>query len=350
MTKTVPWSFLRPVTMLATVSTLVGTSPAAADQRSRPAESIVFGPKDTPRCLKCHGMANFAFQDSVSAPLHNYTVNQDSFQRSVHGRLDCQQCHGEIRQYPHQLQEPRLPVSCAASCHATDSTGKAFTHEGVVKDFQASIHRAGRPDQPKDNPTCVTCHGAGNPHGIVDPRRPRDAVARMNLCIDCHADTARMSRHGVDPEAGASYQRSFHYKAIRFGLSNTAVCQDCHTVHRVLPKDSATSSIATGQIARTCGQKQCHPGAQMSFAMSGANHLSLRIEREPILWWLEKFFLVLTGGTMAMLFVGIALDVQRSFGWGRLVGRMLGRLRTGWRRVNAGLPRWWQVARRVLID
>ena len=87
------------------------------------------------------------------------------------------------------------------------------------------------------------------------------------------------SADDLTTDAVDSYRRSFHYKAIRFGETNTAVCQDCHTVHDVLPKDSAHSSIADANLPKTCGQSDCHPGAQMNFSMSGANHLDLRIDR-----------------------------------------------------------------------
>ena len=350
MTSRASWSILRHMTILGTVMALGCTSLAAADQRPGPTGPILFGPNDTPRCLKCHGMANFAFRDSVNAPLRNLTVPADSFALSVHGRLQCQQCHGDISQYPHEMAGPKVPVSCGTDCHATDSTGNAYSHASTVTAFQRSAHRKGLSSDPDGSPTCLTCHGGGNPHGVARAKQALPPAEKMALCISCHDDAALMNRHQVDPEAVASYRRSFHYKAIRFGESNTAVCQDCHTAHDILPADSAASSIAPGHIAQTCGQQQCHPGARMSFAMSGANHLSLRIAREPVLWWLEKFFLLLTAGTMAMLVVGIVLDIQRSFGWGVLFGKSLGRLGAGWRRVTARAPAVWRVARRVLLD
>ena len=337
------------IPMLVTVSTLVQV-PLQAQPRPAPPEAIVFGPSDTPRCLKCHGMANFTVPDPVARVLRDYSVNTDTFRLSVHGRVECQQCHGEIRQYPHDLQGARPRVSCGASCHATDSLGRAYTHDSLFTAFGQSIHRAGLLEGPVDQPRCITCHGGGDPHAILRPDSAFTPSARITLCITCHDNAELMTRHGVDTEAVSSYRRSFHYKAIRFGDSTTAACQDCHTAHHVLPADSAGSSIAPDRIAGTCGQQGCHPGAAMNFAMSGANHLSIRIAREPVLWWLEKFFIVLTGGTMAMLMVGIVLDIQRTFGWGRLAGGLSGRLAEGWRRLRAGVPGAVRVARRVLID
>jgi hypothetical protein len=337
------------VTIFATAAALLAP-PAAAQVLPDTLAPITFAPSDTPRCLKCHGMANFVVQDPVSRTVHDYSVNADAFRGSVHARVECQSCHPDVRQYPHALTAPRAPVSCAADCHASDSLGRVYSHDSVVTAFGQSIHRAGLLEGPVDQPRCVTCHGGGNPHAIARPDSAFSPPARITLCITCHDNAELMTRHGVDTEAVSSYRRSFHYKAIRFGDSTTAACQDCHTAHHVLPADSAGSSIAPDRIAGTCGQQGCHAGAEMNFAMSGANHLSMRIAREPVLWWIEKFFIVLTAGTMLMLLVGIVLDIQRTFGWGRLAAGLTGRLAGAGRRLASGLPAAGRLARRLLVD
>ena len=83
------------------------------------------------------------------------------------------------------------------------------------------------------------------------------------------------------------------------------------------------------KIADTCGKSGCHDGAKINFAMSGANHLKLRVDKEPILYWEEKMFQILTGGTMAMLVVGIILDVQKRFGWLVVVQKLFGLIGKG---------------------
>lgn len=146
----------------------------------------------------------------------------------------------------------------------------------------------------------------------------------MKLCADCHADRARMTAAGVDPDAVGSYMRSFHYKAIRFGASGAAVCEDCHSSHRILPAADPRSTIAAAALPSTCGQSGCHPGARRNFAVSGANHLNLRAKHAPVLALEERFFWLLTSGTLAMLVIGIVLDIQTKFGWLVLLGAALG--------------------------
>jgi hypothetical protein len=172
----------------------------------------------------------------------------------------------------------------------------------------------------------------------------------MALCDGCHADGGRMTRHHVDPDAVPSYRRSFHYKAIKFGARQTAVCQDCHTAHRIRPASDPKSSVAAAALPATCGQTACHPGASARFAVSGANHLDLRVKREPILRAEEGLFRLLTAGTMAMLVIGIVLDVQKKFGWFVLVTRSLQRVRRSLSAVPDVGRRTVRLARWLLVE
>jgi hypothetical protein len=172
----------------------------------------------------------------------------------------------------------------------------------------------------------------------------------MALCDGCHEDRARMARNDVEPDAVRSYKRSFHYKAITFGARETAVCQDCHTTHRIRDASDSRSSVAAAALPATCGQTACHPGAGARFAVSGANHLDLRVKREPILWAEEWLFRLLTGGTLAMLLVGIVLDLQKKFGWIALARRSARRVWRWRNAVPAAARRTSRVARWLLVE
>lgn len=269
------------------------------------------------RCLSCHGMPNLAVRESTTGPLRDFSVSP-VFASSVHRNVTCEQCHGDVGPYPHQVR--RAPVTCTQDCHARDRDGGVYTHAATVAAFESSVHRARPGDNGGDHPTCVSCHGDGDAHAIRSPKA-LSPVARIAQCASCHDDPARMARNGLDADAVRSYRRSFHYKAITFGATQTAVCQDCHTAHRVRPASDATSTVARASLPATCGQASCHPGAGTRFSVSGANHLDLRVKHEPVLWAEEWLFRLLTGGTMAMLVVGIVLDVQKRFGWMTLVTR-----------------------------
>lgn len=261
-------------------------------------------------CLACHGMSNLGYRDRTGAVQH-FAVSGPAFQASAHAAVQCAQCHPAAAQYPHGRADGVPRTTCDGDCHATDALGRPYTHAAQADSLRHSAH--GRAVN-ADHPTCLTCHGAGDAHAVARTTGAPPAV-RMARCITCHDNHELMARYGVPTDAVASYERSFHYKAIRFGGTHTAACPDCHTAHGMLPADDSASTVWRGNLTRTCGQANCHAGAKLNFASSGANHLDLRVSQSPILHVEELMFKVLTLGTMAMLLVGIVLDIQKKFGW-----------------------------------
>lgn len=321
-----------------------------AQASRRGAERIAFSGHETARCLTCHGMPNLGYWDAVTRRVLSFTVGPDAFRASAHGKLECQQCHADITGFPHDLAEPRAPVSCAQDCHATDSTGHAYTHARESDDFRRSAHgrHGDRPDA--DSLVCTSCHGGGEAHAVARAGQRVTAAQKVAVCAGCHDDRPRMERHRVAPDAVASYRRSFHSKAIVFGGGRTASCPDCHTAHRILPARDTASTVAAAHLPQTCGRKDCHAGARRNFAVSGANHLDLRVGREPLLFLEEKLFILLTLGTMAMLVAGIILDIQRKFGWLVVLASAAVRLRRAADVAARSGARALRVARFLLVE
>jgi hypothetical protein len=265
------------------------------------------------KCFSCHGMNNFSYLAEDLNAIRSLTVSPKKFEKSVHGKLSCTDCHKETKNFPHK---PILTkVGCNQDCHAFDSEGKVYNHSNVVLEFDKSIHAKGKNGKSQDSPNCSNCHGITSPHDIVKVTKTITAHEKMTQCVVCHDNKEMMERNHVEVSAFESYKQSFHYKSIKFKGKASAVCQDCHGVHGILPKDNLESSISNNNLAKTCGKSGCHEGAEINFAMSGANHLKARIDKEPILWWEEKMFQILTGGTLGMLVIGIILDIQKKFGW-----------------------------------
>jgi len=178
--------------------------------------------------------------------------------------------------------------------------------------------------------TCVSCHAAtGDPHSI----QLADTFTRKKLvenCSDCHSNTERMARYGPNTDAVHSYDLSFHGKAfLRFDNQKTAICTDCHGYHDVRSPADPKAATNVANIAKTCGQPDCHPGATMNFGMSGASHLHLKIKETPLLSGVEWFFKTLTFAVIGFLLLGVGLDIRRAlFGAnpppsGRLVGGLV---------------------------
>ncbi len=210
---------------------------------------------------------------------------------------DCLSCHLPKKNAfaPNGMLTKTVALKSAQSC--------IDCHSDVADEVAQSPH--GRPDKRAgDHPTCVTCHG-GNPHDI-QPISALSRKSKVELCSSCHSRLELMSRYQLSSDAVSSYEQSFHGKAfIRFGKQNSAVCTDCHEYHGVLDLRKQDA----GRLVKVC--TQCHPRAGESFAVSGASHLRLRIERSLLLRLEDLFFKALTLGVMLLLLGIVALDLRR---------------------------------------
>src|ERR1700674_3414397 len=61
-------------------------------------------------CLACH--TDKGLQDAAG---HNISVDGDTFSKSIHGSLKCNDCHADIKEYPHP--DKIAKVQCD-KCHA----------------------------------------------------------------------------------------------------------------------------------------------------------------------------------------------------------------------------------------
>ena len=192
------------------------------------------------------------------------------------------------------------------SCHGSGQRPEDFRKNPVADGMHSRHDRADI--TPGDHPTCFTCHG-GNAHDVMKPQN-LTARQKVELCMQCHNNAALMARYGMTTDPVESYLKSFHGKAVmRFGQTNAATCVDCHGLHDVLPPDDAKSPVHAGNVTATC--QKCHPNAKMNFSLSGANHLSLKIDGTPVLRNTELFFKVLTVSVILGLVLLILLDLRR---------------------------------------
>jgi cytochrome b subunit of formate dehydrogenase len=264
-------------------------------------------------------------RDKAGRTLRPSRISQVSIEKTCGGGCHDVQERTESLHFNSGESSPDPDTSSCLSCHLPKS--HAFSRKGtIIKTISAKDDRNcedchsdvafdlaecshGKPDkQHGDHPRCGTCHG-GNPHAIK-PVASITRRQRATLCINCHRDSARMGRYGVDPDAVSSYEQSFHGRALlRFGEAKSATCTDCHGYHSVLPSSNPTSPTNRRLVATTCGQ--CHKGAGRNFSVSGATHLRLKIEESPLLAIEWVFFRALLSGTMAFLLALIGLDLRR---------------------------------------
>jgi hypothetical protein len=182
----------------------------------------------------------------VSESNHRRSLYFDKakFDRSVHAKINCIECHRDanVDDFPHQ---PKLkPVQCDG-CHAPE-----------VKAYLISRHSATskRPDLPGS--TCIICHGKHDILPVTDPASPINPMNVPTTCGICHNEEASVPM-GNGMARSISFTDAIHLRGLkRRGLKVTATCTSCHGAHAILPYNDQRSTISRKNSAVTCSK--CH--------------------------------------------------------------------------------------------
>lgn len=212
------------------------------------------------QCAKCHANHDFiAGKGRLGQPDTALFVSDTILHGTAHASLTCGACHkGYDAGYPHQAAQVVVPCR---TCH-----------EQAGKDWEASIHAANAATK-GDAPSCVSCHGNHRIYGAQDPRSPVYPLNVAATCGRCHGDARIIGRYFTGPDklqariATVQFPKSVHGMALTAaGLIVSATCSDCHGAHKILPADSAASSVNRANIPATCGR--CHAGIAQVFDSS----------------------------------------------------------------------------------
>jgi nitrate/TMAO reductase-like tetraheme cytochrome c subunit len=206
-------------------------------------------PSSKAACLACHG---------VQARINEkYKLNEENFSASVHGNLECTDCHqlsaAEVTaEIPHPKDIP--DVNCTAVCHREDAKLRESLDPLAYSD---SVHgRAYLERGVKEVARCWDCHGK---HNIRRSDDPESTVYRANIplvCSRCHEDMQVVIKYHIHREMPyQEYMRSVHGQALfeKGLLRFAAVCTDCHGVHDI--KGVGEPHLMAKQ-PQTCGG--CH--------------------------------------------------------------------------------------------
>ncbi len=190
-------------------------------------------------CLACH-----ADKDMKDAAGHSLAVDGDKFGASIHGSLKCNDCHADIKTYPHPDKVAKVQCS---TCHA-----------GQESDLKGSVHANGQ-----EHP-CTSCHG--DAHSIFVKSDVRSAVYPLNVpttCGQCHSNNGMAQKHGL-ASVYPNYVDSIHGMALnKEGLLVAANCQSCHGSHHILSRKDPQSPTFKANIPNTCGT--CHAKINMDY-------------------------------------------------------------------------------------
>ncbi len=310
---------------------------------------------DDENCSLCHGLALLGISTS-SDGLRSFEVSSDAYKHSTHRNVTCRDCHTDVNVFPHPQEIAK--VECYKACHITKPfalTGYSHAEQADAHAISAHGSKSEYSDEKNDaKPDCKYCHSnsfrnvmkndvleenskhCGRCHegeglaGVIlhvsshsGHRTAEESIDVVELCSSCHADQGHMKQFDINLTQVAGYERHFHGKALKRGMNEVANCMDCHRNHLNLPADDPNSSIHPNNIQQTCSSNSyCHADATVKFA-SAAIHSEPTSQNNPIIFFVEWGFIILTAGTMALLFAHIFLDFGRWVGdiWMRRKGQ-----------------------------
>ena len=221
-------------------------------------------PVPNSECMDCHEAGFKARKKGQSKEWVG--VRPEVFAKSVHGKLNCVDCHNTLKETPHAS---RLPPAQCASCH-----------EKPAAQFAASIHGLSQKLGNTEAASCTTCHGS---HDMVPVKQADSPVFKLNLpktCGTCHDDPKLAKDFRMGQTAAAEhYLDSIHGRAlVRMGLIVAPSCNDCHGVHdikRSIDKDSHSNHA---NIAKSCGA--CHLGIEEIYNASMHGQLLFKGDKQ----------------------------------------------------------------------
>ena len=191
-----------------------------------------------------------------------------------------------------------------------------------------------------DNANCLACHGTpgfaapppdGRPLFVPADEFANSVHGNAGLrCTDCHMTITETPHKNLPATAAArtqarldfnqscgnchakaleSYTETYHGAVAALGYANIATCSDCHGTHNILPARNAASTVAPGNILKTC--QNCHADATPGFATFHSHATVDDIGHYPFEWIASKFVIAAVGGVLVIFWVHSALWLYR---------------------------------------
>ena len=190
----------------------------------------------TSDCYDCH--SDDTLTKMVRGQEVSLYVDEEVYTASVHGDMDCADCHEDLWHVEDMHEEELQAVDCG-NCH-----------DGAVEEVEAGDHMA----------ECVDCHGK---HDILQGVDSRSRIYDLNVpstCCECHSEQE-------SPDVCAAWEEGMHgIVLIKSGVIFSAVCNDCHGSHDIRGGDDPSSMVARANINETCGS--CHKGVLVTYNTS----------------------------------------------------------------------------------
>lgn len=309
--------------------------------------------RDTRYCTGCHDQPLYLeTQDGDPISLQ---MDPGDLAGSVHGPLNCRDCHFGFttKEHPERsfrsprdhtiasseicrrchfdkytrtlesihyalLSEGRQDTPVCVDCHGahTIATGHvekvvnaqrcARCHETIYAVYKESVHGAALlSEQNQDVPVCSDCHRA---HDISDPRTAEFHLTIPDICGNCHSNSRIAEKYGLSTQVVETYIQDFHGVTLRFykkegGMNPIATCTDCHGIHDIAKITDPGSPIVKANLVKRC--RKCHPDATDDFPSSWISHYEASFDKAPAVFLVNLAYKIF----IPFMVIGLGLQV-----------------------------------------
>ena len=260
-------------------------------------------------CLSCHSNEDLFKTDENGDRISLY-VSEEEVNTASHRFIDCTTCHSMT---PHAVDTPLNKLSLAEKC--------GTCHEYQYKLHKDSIHGQLLAQGDQEVATCVDCHSMdSNPHSVIRVLEAQAPTYKKNIadtCARCHDNEELMASYGIVERVYESYMSSFHGKALQLSSYEVsqldkATCTNCHGAHDIRAVTDPNSPVAgIENLARTCDQEGCHPGAGVEFAAGFLGHKEASPQNIPVAHYTELVFTIILYSVVGFGAIVVLLAIIR---------------------------------------
>lgn len=321
-------------------------------------------PLDNSRCLRCHADHEEKFSLRPDGSKKNVFIEKSVLELSVHGKVQCVGCHSDVVKLPHAKPLAKS-ISCVA-CHQQEwdkirNGGQTLAGRDRLSvlaqqtdDYLHSAHALpNAKDQSRVNAACYDCHdghAVGAPgeaqrtlHRFKNPevcgrcheKEKKDYLASAHgkalieksddksaVCSDCHslhrigAPKLASVKLSITENCGAchkteqaSYLSSYHGQVTKLGYANAAKCFDCHGSHAIQKSSDPTAKTHVDNRLKAC--ETCHKNPPAGFLSFQAHGNPNDPDKYPLLYWAKLFMQTLIIAVMTFFWGHVLLWLYR---------------------------------------
>lgn len=244
-------------------------------------------------CRRCHFDKYTKTLDSV----HYTILSQGNLKAPV-----CNDCHGS-----HAI--PHITRGIKGRTITTQKCRKC--HPEVYDVYAKSVHGSALfNEQNQDVPVCIDCHTA---HNIDNPLTLEYHEKIPQMCGNCHANPAVVSKYGLSTGVLNAYLSDFHgvtlglYRKQREQLYKPArpiaVCTDCHGTHNITGAASSDPVVVKANLVRRC--QKCHKDANNNFPNAWLSHYQPSLAKYPMIFLVNTSYRIF----IPLMVLGFVLQI-----------------------------------------